>query len=399
MNILIVSFYYAPELGAAPSRIANMARGLAAKGNQVEVLTCLPNYPKGRIFEGYRHRFSKHEQNEDGIRIHRYWTYTTISKNPLKRILSMLSYSLTLWTFSRHIRRIRRFDLVIVQSPPIMVACSAMLLFRKVFRRKVLLNVSDLWPLSAVELGAVREGTAYHRILLAMEQFAYRNAVAVQGQSQEILKHIGYSVPGKPTFLYRNLQPTMADSSLPDAFRRHRPFRIVYAGLLGVAQDLMGIIEQIDFKQLGAELHLFGGGNQAEQIEAYISQHDCGVSYHGYLPKDKMVEELRRYDASIVPLARQIYGAVPSKIFDLLPVGVPILLCGSGEAASIVKQYGIGMVASPSDIDMLRQNIVTMAGLSDEDYADMKRHCLEAAMTVFSFEHQMENYQTFLSKI
>ena len=79
MKILLVSFYYYPELGAAPSRITNMAEGFIAEGAEVDVLTCLPNYPKGRIFDGYRGRLYKKEKTGKGT-IFRYWTYATVSK-------------------------------------------------------------------------------------------------------------------------------------------------------------------------------------------------------------------------------------------------------------------------------------------------------------------------------
>ncbi len=397
-KILIVSFYYAPELGAAPSRITNMAEGLHADGMEVDVLTCLPNYPKGRIFENYRRRFSKKEVR-NGINLFRYWTFATVSKNPLLRILGMLSFSLMLWFFAWRIRRIRRYDLVIVQSPPIMVAHSAVLLFGKLFRRKILLNVSDLWPMSAVDLGAVREGSLYYKALAAMERFIYRNADAIQGQSNEILRHIRNFEPHKPLFLYRNLQRTEALRPSSSAYARGECFKLVYAGLLGVAQDLYSLISSIDFKSLGAELHLYGGGNQAEKIEEYISTHDVGVFYHGYIPKEQMADELRRYDASIVPLAVHIKGAVPSKIFDLLPVGVPILLCGSGEAAEIVGQYGIGYTSAPQDYAALSENICRMKQLAPERYLEIKENCHKAAANDFSFSAQMKRYTAFLRSL
>lgn len=396
MKILIVSFYYSPELGAAPSRITNMAQGLLDDGHEIDVLTCLPNYPQGRILEGYRGKLSCKE-NMGGVTVFRYWTYATVSKNPLRRIVSMFSYSLMLWGFAKHIRRIRRYDRVIIQTPPIMVACSAMTLFRKVYRRKVVLNVSDLWPLSAIELGAVREGSAYHKILLRMERFLYNNAVAVQGQSGEILKHVSGCIGEKPLFLYRNLQHSVTILSFKN--KPKKPFRIVYAGLLGVAQDILSIVRHIDFKQMGAELHLFGGGNQATEIECFIASHDTGVSYHGYLEKEKMVEELAHYNASIVPLARQIYGAVPSKIFDLLPVGVPILLCGSGEAAQIVTQYGLGFVSAPGDYESLKENIAKMTELTDIQYEQIVQKCITASQSDFSFVEQMKKYETFLRSL
>ena len=90
MRVLIVSFYYEPEIGAAPSRITNLAKGLKEQGVDVDILTCLPNYPQGRIFDGYRGRFSM-QDNIDGINIYRYWTYATVSKNAIKRVLAMFS--------------------------------------------------------------------------------------------------------------------------------------------------------------------------------------------------------------------------------------------------------------------------------------------------------------------
>ena len=206
MKVLIVSFYYEPELGAAPSRITNLAKGLKASGVDVDVLTCLPNYPKGRVFDGYRGRFSMKEII-DGIKVYRYWTYATVSKNPFKRVLAMTSYAMAMWSFAFKRKLIKGYDRIIVQSPPIMVSASALMLFKKLYGKKVVLNVSDLWPGSAVELGFVREGSLSFKVLSSLERFIYRNAHSVMGQSLEIVEHVEKMFPGKRTFLYRNLQP------------------------------------------------------------------------------------------------------------------------------------------------------------------------------------------------
>ena len=395
MNVLIVSFFYAPEIGAAPSRIYSMAKGIQSHGHKVEVLTCMPNYPKGRIFEKYRGCLSRHEEMND-IKVHRYWTYATLSKNPIRRILSMFSFAFMLWCFAIHFLRIRRYDRVIIQSPPLPVGMSAILLFKCLYHRQTIVNISDLWPISAVELGALREGSAIHKLLLWMERFIYKHADAVQGQSQEILDHVLSFYPEKRTFLYRNLQLPVKTDPITDQ-KKHPAFRIIYAGLLGVAQDVLSIIEQIDFKALGTELHIFGGGIQLEQIEAYIRNHDTGIFYHGFLEKAEMIKELQGYDASIVPLTVQITGAVPSKIFDLMSVGVPILLCGSGEAAAIVRDYGIGLVSAPQDIDALRENIQKMAKMTSNEQAAIKQKCIDASKQDFSFENQMNRYSKWFS--
>ena len=175
MKVLIVSFYYEPELGAAPIRITNLAKGLQASGVDVDILTCLPNYPKGRIFDGYRGCFSRKEQI-DGINVYRYWTYATVSKNPLKRVLAMTAYAVSMWAFAFKRKLVKSYDRVIVQSPPILVSVSAITIFKKLFGKKVVLNVSDLWPGSAVELGFVREGSISFKALSRFERYIYKNA-------------------------------------------------------------------------------------------------------------------------------------------------------------------------------------------------------------------------------
>lgn len=396
MKILIVSFYYTPELGAAPSRIANMAEGLKTQGAEVDVLTCLPNYPQGQIFEGYRGCLSKKEKI-NGINVYRYWTYATVSKNPFKRAVSMMSFATMLWLFAFKIKKIQSYDRVIIQSPPLPVAGSAITLFKKIFGRKILVNISDLWPLSAVELGAMCEGGKIYNIFAWIERYIYRNADGIFGQSEEIIRHVNQFPSTKNKFVYRNLQQYAVAAQFK---RKHTPFRIVYAGLLGVAQDIYSIIENIPFKSIGAEFHLYGGGNQAEKIKEYINKHpDCFVYYHGYVKKEQIAKELSKYDASIVPLTVAIRGAVPSKIYDLIPIGIPILYCGGGEGAEIVSKYYLGMVSQPHDFKQLHSNIIKLINLPDEEYRTISKNCLNAAKNEFDFSRQIYRCYDFIKSV
>lgn len=393
MKTLIVSFYYEPELGAAPSRITNLAKGLKAMGVDVDVLTCLPNYPKGRVFDGYRRRFSMKE-TIDGIKVYRYWTYATVSKNPFKRVLAMTSYAMTMWSFAFKRKLIKSYDRIIVQSPPIMVSASAMLLFKKLYGKKVVLNVSDLWPGSAVELGFVREGSLSFKVLSRLERFIYKNAHSVMGQSQEIVEHVERMFPGKRTFLYRNLQPVENVCLQPR--ERSSRLKIVYAGLFGVAQGVLPLLKSIDFVALGVEMHLYGGGNQADEILEYIKDGDKNIWYHGFVSKQEMNEELKKFDLSIIPLAASIHGAVPSKIFDLLPTGVPILFSGDGEGARIVKEWGFGLVSPYGDYKALEENIKAFKEMPASEYTTFSGNCIKASCDVFSFSKQLERFKQFL---
>ncbi len=395
MRILIVSPTYPPEVGAAPSRISNMAEGLMKAGAEVDVLGALPNYPKGRIFDGYRRRFSKKDVI-NGVRVYRYWTYASVSKHPLSRIASMFALATTIWAFAPRASQILKYDYVIVQTPSLPVAASAMAIFKRIYGRKTLLNVSDIWPDTAVELGAMRRGSLPFRVMQWMERYVYKHCDAVQGQSKEILEHIEKFGNEKPAFLYRNLQHTVEREFKPLG---RQPFRIAYAGLLGVAQDILGLIKSVDFKALGVEFHLYGSGNQCEEIKSHLTGRDLNVYYHGSLPKQEMVNTLMGYNASIVPLTVRIHGAVPSKIFDLMPLGVPALFCGGGEGARIIEEYGVGLTSPPADFEALIDNIKRLREMPDEEYQAMRRRCVEAAGGDFNFDRQMERYLGFLEEV
>lgn len=398
MKILVVSFYYEPEIGAAPSRITNLVRGLKERGEQVDVLTCLPNYPTGRIFDGYRGKFSMKE-NLDGVDVYRYWTYATVSKGVLRRAFAMTSFAVTMWAFGLKRKLIRSYDAVIIQSPPIMASASAMRLFKCRYKKRVVLNVSDLWPGSAVELGFMKVDSLSFRYTSRLERNLYKRADAVMGQSCEILDRVRTMEPDKRLFLYRNLSKCSWDNQIvkKKTDSKSKSLKIVYAGLLGVPQDVLSIVRNVDFESAGAEFHIYGGGNQADGIRKEIDGGKKNVFYHGVLPKEQMNSVLKEYDVSLIALARPITGAVPSKIFDTLPIGIPMLFCGTGEGVSIVRENGFGLVAGPSDYRMIEDKIRFFANMDKDEYQAYSQRCIDASMSGFNFDSQFDSFMQFLT--
>lgn len=396
MKALIVTERFFPEVGAAPSRLTNMAQGLMEKGVEVDVLTSLPNYPKGEIYDGYKGKVYCKE-NVHGCDVYRYWTYATVSKSPIKRALNMLVFSLILWAFAFKFRKCRGYDEVIIQTPSLFVATSSMFLFKKLYRKKCILNVSDIWPSTAVDMGAMKEGSKAYKVMSWCERFLYRNSDGILGQSGEILSHISNLKSTDKVFLYRNLQ--RYDLATP-RLAAHRPFKVVYAGLLGYAQDILSIIQNVDFNKLGVEFHVIGAGGQFEAISQYVESNQCSNVYiHGSVPKEKMPEQYAKYDAAIVPLAVSIYGAFPSKIYDVLPFGLPILFCGSGEGADFVIKNHVGYVANPGDYASLSENISKLSRMSDSEYALLSANCLEVVTKELDFNSQMDRLVNFIELI
>lgn len=178
-----------------------------------------------------------------------------------------------------------------------------------------------------------------------------------------------------------------------------KKIKIVYAGLLGVAQDLLSIIEHVDFMGLRAELHIYGGGNQKNNIERYVASHQCNVFYHGYVEESRMQKILKQYDVSLIPLAKYIRGAVPSKIFDTMPLGIPMLFCGEGEGAEMIKKYGLGLVSGAGDYEKLASNIRLLSQMSEQKLHQMSINAQSVSRSCFNFERQIDECYEFCSQI
>ena len=395
MKVLIVAERYYPEVGAAPTRLANMAEGMNEQGLKVDVLTCLPNYPKGRIYDGYRYRIYKHE-TINGCNVFRYWAYATVSHRAISRALSMVSFAITMWLFAFRIKRCCNYDRVIIQTPALIPAVSAIWLFKLLYRRKCLLNVSDIWPSTAVDIGAIKEGSRSWKVMAWCERYLYLHADGIIGQSNEILERVDEIKRSfDKCFLYRNLPRY---NEIHETHIRNERLKICFAGMLGVAQDILSIIQQIDFKALNVEFHIVGGGGQYEDICKWIKEHpNAGVEVHGFVTKDKMPEIYKSYDAAIVPLMTNIRGAFPSKVYDILPVGLPMLLCGEGEVARFVTENGVGLVSKPGDFTALRNNIIKLRNMPLKDFQQMSSACITTAHNL-DFDKQMKEFLKYIKQ-
>jgi glycosyltransferase involved in cell wall biosynthesis len=380
-KILIVSNYYPPEKGAAANRIEQMALKLSQHYG-VSVICPLGNYPEGRLFEQYRGKFSVTE-NQRNVTVKRLWIYPSNSKNIAKRLLSIQSFSTVLFLgllFGKLPKK------VIVQSPPLLLSFIAVLAL-KIRSRKIILNVSDLWPMAALELKVMRHGSFSHKFALFLERFIYKNADVVLGQSEEILAHVREIVPGKSAHLYRNF-PDHTDAF---QFRESEgKIKLFYAGLLGVAQGVLESCQKMDLAGLDIEFHIFGDGAEKSDIQNYIANHpEKNIVFHGMVDRKVLHKKLEEFDIAYVPLATRIYGSVPSKIFEYGALGMPILYFGGGEGEDIVRENSLGWVASVEDFDELNAVLKVISQSGKSALAQLKTSVLATAKREFNLDAQL----------
>ncbi len=392
MKIALLTQYYKPEMGAPQNRLYEMVKGLAENGCEFCVVTAMPNYPTGKIFKPYRHRFSVTEKS-DGIEVRRYWLYPSNSKRALPRIFSMLSFafsSLFAWRFLRQ----QEIDFLIVESPPLTLALSGFIL-AKLAGARLITNISDVWPLSAKEMGAIDDGHLY-RLLERMEQFVYKKSLFCIGQSSEIVQHLTKSGCREP-YLFRNgINPARFTQNAEEHLPQDQYLFIVYAGLLGFAQGIYNLCKAIDFNQLGAEFHIYGAGGEQEALSELVEEHPHrGIFFHGAVSRDEIPAVLSRADVTIIPLALNIFGAVPSKIYESMAAGVPILFSGDGEGARIINSDNVGWVSPPADYEALKRNIAYLREHPQEVWAK-REHCRHVAHNKYNLSRQVHDLARFI---
>lgn len=384
-DILIISNYYPPEKGAAANRIQQMAIELYKNNYNVSVICPLPNYPKGELFPEYKGKFFM-EEKRNNINVKRLWIYPSNSKNSILRVLSVLSFSTILFGYLLFKKTPNK---VIIQSPPLLLSfISVFILSLK--NKKIILNVSDLWPLAAVELKALKKNSLAHKTLLFFENYIYRKSSVVFCQSNEIIAHIHTIFSKKKCVLYRNFpnhqieKPQMDDSL-------NEPIKIFYAGLLGVAQGVLELCQKIEIDGLNVELHIFGDGAEKSRIEEYLKQNPKeNIFFHGMLERKDLHDKINSFDIAIVPLKTRIYGSVPSKIFEYSALGFPILYCGGGEGESVIRENNLGWVAEVGNFVSLSATIMEISKTGKEQIQLMKKQVFIHATHSFNLDNQMK---------
>lgn len=392
MKLTIISIFCPPEKGAAPFRIFNMAKELKNRGVDVEIITALANYPTGKIFKEYKGRLYKKEKLE-GITCKRFWLFPSNSNNPIVRVFGMLSFAFAIFFALPSLIK-RKPDVVYVQTPPLLVGYAGVILGKLIWA-KVVLNVSDIWPMTAAELGVIKADSRVYRFFEFVERRIYKKADAFVGQSNQILAHLKKFVGSKPTFLYRNLSYNVPQERKLEGREK---IKIVYAGLLGFAQGVAEICKTIDFEGLGLEFHIYGSGVQREEIEALAQGSPAkAIVLHDPIPKDDLQRLLYSFDATIIPLQKEIYGATPSKIYMAIAAELPIIFAGGGEGAQIVEKYKLGFVSGAGDHVGLKESLINFAALNEAERKKLHENLANARSEHFAFKKQQDRLFDFIN--
>jgi glycosyltransferase involved in cell wall biosynthesis len=366
LRIAFLTHYFPPEVGAPQARMYELAKRLNDGGDTVTVVTGFPNYPTGVIQPGYRGRFAM-EERMDGVRVLRRWLFATPNSGFFKRIVNHFSFVLSSLTA---LGKLGQTDVIFVQSPPLPIGIAA-LAFSRLKRAPFVFNVSDIWPQSAIELGMLRNPLAI-RLAEMLERHIYRRASRVTVPTPGILEKLAArGIPRDKLFWLTNgvdtetYRPQPPDPALASTLGLDGRKVFIYAGTHGLSQGLDVILEAAKLTADPDILYVLAGegADKAALVAKAKAEGIANVRFLPNQPKSAMPALLNLAYASVISLKPLdlFRSALPSKMYESMAVGQPIVASMWGEAADLVRPAGCGLVTQPGDAQALRDAVVALA--------------------------------------
>ncbi len=342
--ILFISRYYPPEKAAAAVCVSEIAKRLVRRGHQVAVLTTFPNYPTGVVPQEYRGRICQEEIIE-GVRVLRVWSYIRANKGFFLRILAQFSFGCLAPLLGG--KAIGKPDMIIVESPPLFNVIAAHILR---WRKKCLFIfwVADLWPESAVQLGALRNKTLI-RLSEWLEWSTYKcanNVWVVTEGMRDILIHRGLRPQhllliknGVDTEKFRPLSQEEARKQLQWDER----FTLLYAGTHGLSHGLITLLDAARLLQKHTDIRfvLVGDGAEKAALIAHAQQEKLNnVCFLNPLSHEQMPMLLAAADVCVAHTRKvQLFeGMLPMKMYEAMAAERPLILALNGEACRMAVE-------------------------------------------------------------
>jgi glycosyltransferase involved in cell wall biosynthesis len=391
MRIGLVSQYFAPEVGATQNRMAVFAAGLAERGHEVVVVCEQPNHPGGVFQPGWGRRPLMTERS-GRMTIHRLWVATSPHKTPARRVAFYGSFAAGAMAA---LLAVPKPDVLMATSPPLPGAWAAALA-AQIRRIPFVLDVRDLWPAAASALGEVSNPRVL-RILERGERWIYGVAERVTATTQPFCRHIDH-VAAAPISVH--LPNGALDSllALPDRPPPSDGFVVGYAGNLGIAQGLEIVLDAAErLRESPVHFRLMGDGPLAVELRREIDRRGLGNAVlEPPLPASEIGSFLQSCNVLVIPLRDHplLNDFIPSKLYDAMAVGRPVICAAGREASELVLETGCGIAVAPGDADSLADAIASLA--ADPERARMLGEAGRRAAPRFARSNQVQQLHEVL---
>lgn len=382
MHILFLTDNFPPEVNAPASRTFEHCREWVRAGHCVTVITGAPNFPIGKVYEGYRNKIWQTETME-GIRVVRVWTYITANKGFAKRIIDYVSYMVSAILASPFVRKP---DLVVATSPLLFTAMAGYVV-GVMHRIPFVFELRDIWPESIKAVGAMGDSWVI-RFFEKVEMLLYRKASRIVTVTHSF-KHklIQRGIDADKIDVVTNgvdlvrFQPRPKDQELVRRYGLAGKFVAGYIGTHGMAHALETILKAAAHLQKAGEedyrfIFLGHGASKQELIDKAKSLELKNTIFIDSVLKEEVVRYWSILDVSIIHLKKTelFTSVIPSKLFESMGMGIPVLHGVAGESAEIVEREKVGLIFEPENSSALLEKLIELKG-NNTLYEQIKTNC------------------------
>lgn len=357
MRILFLTDNFPPEVNAPANRTYEHCKEWVKEGVKVTVITCAPNFPKGKVYPGYKNKLYQTDVI-DGIKVIRVWSYITANEGFIKRILDYISFALMAFL----VGLFQKTDLIVATSPQFFTAISGRwLAFFK--GKKWVFEVRDLWPESIIAVGAMERNRAI-RFFEWIEKRLYKSANHIIVVTDTFKKKIiERGIDGKKISVYKNganlelFKPQNKNEELEKKLNLQNKFVFAYIGTHGMAHGLDFILNSIkSLEHSHPDFRFLFIGDGAEKKNLIQLAKDLKLAntvFVDSVSKKEIVNYLSVMDVALVNLKKSdtFKTVIPSKIFEAAAMEKPILLGLEGETKGIIEHYNAGICYEPENTE------------------------------------------------
>lgn len=367
MKILFFTDHFAPEISAPGIHIYERCKLWVEDGHEVTVITNFPNYPLGKIYDGYKNKF-KTSEILDGINVIRVCTYMAENKGTFKRTLDYISY-----TFSSFINSLflPKPDIVFSSSPHIFVPISA-IFFSLIKKIPHVVEIRDLWPESIAGNTGITKTSFIYKMFESIEMFIYRHSEKIIVFTNSFKKNISKRdidsskieviVNGANIDLFKG---TSYDNDLATYLEIKDKFVVGYIGTHGLSQGLVNAVLSAQYIR-DEDIHFLFIGEGAEKKKMLKEASNLklkNITFLTWQEREKMPKFWGICDVGLVHLKNDpvFKTVIPSKIFEIMACGKPIVYCGpDSDGSNILEKYNCGICIIPDKPKILADGIVRL---------------------------------------
>ncbi|PME15306.1 glycosyltransferase WbuB [Vibrio cyclitrophicus] len=404
MHILFLTDNFPPEGNAPATRTYEHAMRWVKAGHKVTVVTCAPNFPEGRVFDGFKNRWYQ-TQDLDGINVVRVKTFITANEGFVKRILDYMSFMVT--GFIAGLFQ-KKPDVIVATSPQFFCACAGWAL-SFVRRKPFVFELRDIWPASITAVGAMKENKVI-RLLEKIEMFLYKRADAIVSVTHAFKKElIERGVDGSKIEVVLNgvdlskYEPQDKDIELAKKYGLEGKFVAGYIGTHGMAHGLEHIVSVAERLQHNDNIRIIfaGGGAARQKVVDLVRQKGLkNVVLIDRQPKEMMPRLWSLCDVSLVPLINSelFRTVIPSKIFECMGMGIPtIMSVPEGEATEIIRKTDSGIVVESENVEQIVTSVKKLA-TDHELFQALQKSSVNAA-PLYSRDLMAEGMSTVFERV